>query len=45
MTEPPTTGPTGTNGGTKVGIGPMPITFCTIVVDLKVVKTELNALL
>src|SRR5438132_8012333 len=29
MLSPPTTGPTGTNGGAKVGIGPLPITSIT----------------
>ena len=27
--SPPTTGPTGTNGGAKVGIGPLPSTSIT----------------
>src|SRR6059058_829337 len=29
MLSPPTTGPTGTNGGAKVGIGPLPMTSIT----------------
>ena len=35
ITNPATTGPTGTNGGAKVGIGPVPRTFWIIVVAFK----------
>ncbi len=44
LPTPPTTGPTGTNGGAKIGTGPAPKTFCTKVLVLNKVNTVYKAL-